>query len=346
MPAPPPDPMDGMGLGVDHLLDMSPGTSGAPNAPPPGSLATPGAVVTDLLLNGHPSGLPLGTFAAVTLPLVPEQHVRDGAVRRAARGGRTRACPHPGCAYVTDQGAARLATHARTHLDERPFSCAEPGCGKRFKTKEHLRQHANAHVTLRSFRCARELCVRAGHAPFKSAAEVALHARRVHTLDAAERRELRHLDKIRKLEAALAEAQRDGETLRAAADALKGALEEVTRVKKRASRKGSSGDGNGDGDGRGDAASVVDPPRTGSTTNADADADADADAGADAGAVADADPDRNADPGGEKKRKKPYTLSASSVLRVAEQTAAAARRAWRAEREATGWAVSKKRRNG
>ena len=83
MPIPPPDPMDGMGLGVEHLLEMSPGTSGVPNASPPGSLATPGAAVTDLLLNGHPSGLPLGTFAAVALPLAPPSPcVRGGAVHR------------------------------------------------------------------------------------------------------------------------------------------------------------------------------------------------------------------------------------------------------------------------
>ena len=321
MPIPPPDPMDGMGLGVEHLLEMSPGTSGVPNASPPGSLATPGAAVTDLLLNGHPSGLPLGTFAAVTLPLVPEPHVRDGIVRRTVRAGRARACPHPGCAYVTDQGAARLATHARTHLDERPFQCPEPGCEKRFKTKEHLRQHANTHVTCRSFRCERELCVRTGHAPFKSAAEVALHARRVHTLDAAEQRELRHLDKIRKLEGALAEARSDGDALRAAADALKAALEEVT-----ARRRPRTKTANGGGDGV-----ARDPPRTESKDAATATATTTATA-------------TDAEPGREKKRKKPYTLSASNVLRVAKQAAAAARRAWRAEREVTGRAVSKRRR--
>ena len=319
MPAPTPHPMDGMGFGVDHLLDMSPGATGAQNAPPPGSLATPGAAVTDLLLNGHPSGLPLGTFAAVALPLVPEPHVRDGIVRRTVRAGRARACPHPGCAYVTDQGAARLATHARTHLDERPFQCPEPGCEKRFKTKEHLRQHANTHVTCRSFRCERELCVRTGHAPFKSAAEVALHARRVHTLDAAEQRELRHLDKIRKLEGALAEARSDGDALRAAADALKAALEEVT-----ARRRPRTKTANGGGDGV-----ARDPPRTESKDAATATATTTA---------------TDAEPGREKKRKKPYTLSASNVLRVAKQAAAAARRAWRAEREVTGRAVSKRRR--
>ena len=144
--------------------------------------------MTDLLLNGHPSGLPLGTFAAVALPLAPPSpRVRDGAVHRAAREGRMRACTHPGCAYATDQGPARLATRARTHLDARPFACAEPGCAKRFKTKEHLRQHAVAHVTTREFRCDRPLCVQTNHAPFKSAAELKLHHRRVHALDAARR---------------------------------------------------------------------------------------------------------------------------------------------------------------
>ena len=114
-----------------------------------------------------------------------------------------RACPHSGCAYTTVEGWGGSATHARsTDLDARPFACAEPGCAKRFKTKEHLRQHAVAHVTTREFRCDRPLCVQTNHAPFKSAAELKLHHRRVHTLDAAERRELRHLEKIRVVEAA------------------------------------------------------------------------------------------------------------------------------------------------
>ena len=306
---------------MDHLLDMSPGATGAPNAPPPGSLATPGAVVTDLLLNGHPSGLPLGTFAAVALPLAPPSpRVRDGAVHRAAREGRMRACTHPGCAYATDQGAARLATHARTHLDARPFACAEPGCAKRFKTKEHLRQHAVAHVTTREFRCDRPLCVQTNHAPFKSAAELKLHHRRVHALDAAERRELRHLEKIRAVEAALAESRRDGETLRAAADALKGALEELSGRLRR--------------------------PRTGFATDA-ARRRATATSATDPSPSDPSPSPEESLPGKEKKQKKPYTLSASRALRVATQTAEAARRAWRAECEAArGGAVTKKRRKG
>lgn len=321
MPVPPSHPMDGMGFGVDHLLDMSPGATGAQNAPPPGSLATPGAVVTDLLLNGHPSGLPLGTFAAVALPLAPPSpRVRDGAVHRAAREGRMRACTHPGCAYATDQGAARLATHARTHLDARPFACAEPGCAKRFKTKEHLRQHAVAHVTTREFRCDRPLCVQTNHAPFKSAAELKLHHRRVHALDAAERRELRHLEKIRAVEAALAESRRDGETLRAAADALKGALEELSGRLRR--------------------------PRTGFATDA-ARRRATATSATDPSPSDPSPSPEESLPGKEKKQKKPYTLSASRALRVATQTAEAARRAWRAECEAArGGAVTKKRRKG
>lgn len=321
MPVPPSHPMDGMGFVVDHLLDMSPGATGAQNAPPPGSLATPGAVVTDLLLNGHPSGLPLGTFAAVALPLAPPSpRVRDGAVHRAAREGRMRACTHPGCAYATDQGAARLATHARTHLDARPFACAEPGCAKRFKTKEHLRQHAVAHVTTREFRCDRPLCVQTNHAPFKSAAELKLHHRRVHALDAAERRELRHLEKIRVVEAALAESRRDGETLRAAADALKGALEELSGRLRR--------------------------PRTGFATDA-ARRRATATSATDPSPSDPSPSPEESLPGKEKKQKKPYTLSASRALRVATQTAEAARRAWRAECEAArGGAVTKKRRKG
>lgn len=327
MPAPTPHPMDGMGFGVEHLLDMSPGATGAPNAPPPGSLATPGAVVvTDLLLNGHPSGLPLGTFAAVALPLAPEPPVRAGVVPRAARGGRTRACSHPGCGYATDQGAARLATHARTHLDDRPFVCAEPGCAKRFKTKEHLRQHKNAHVTSRSFACDRTLCVRTNHAPFKSAAEVALHARRVHTLDAAERREVKHLEKITRLERALADARRDGETLRRAADVLKESLEETLRETKTLAsrhRKRKSEKSRGDDDAYRDG------------TSGDARDDDGATTGTSTGTTGTT----------KQKEKKPYTLSASNVLRVAEQAAAAARRAV-AEREETGSTPPRRRRKG
>jgi len=45
------------------------------------------------------------------------------------------------------------------------------------------------------------------------------------------------------------------------------------------------------------------------------------------------------------KEKKPYTLSASNVLRVAEQAAAAARRAV-AEREETGDTPPRRRRKG
>jgi hypothetical protein len=230
-----------------------------------------------------------------------------------------RACTHPGCAYATDQGAARLATHARTHLDARPFACAEPGCAKRFKTKEHLRQHAVAHVTTREFRCDRPLCVQTNHAPFKSAAELKLHHRRVHALDAAERRELRHLEKIRVVEAALAESRRDGETLRAAADALKGALEELSGLRR---------------------------PRTGFATDA-ARRRATATSATDPSPSDPSPSPEESLPGKEKKQKKPYTLSASRALRVATQTAEAARRAWRTECEAArGGAVTKKRRKG
>jgi hypothetical protein len=169
--------------------------------------------------------------------------------------------------------------------------------------------------------------VRTNHAPFKSAAEVALHARRVHTLDAAERREVKHLEKITRLERALADARRDGETLRRAADVLKESLEETLRETKTLAsrhRKRKSEKLRGDDDVYRDGTSGDARDDDGATTGTST--------GTSTGTT-------------KQKEKKPYTLSASNVLRVAEQAAAAARRAV-AEREETGTTPPRRRRKG
>ena len=143
-----------------------------------------------------------------------------------------------------------------------------------------------------------------------------MHHRRVHTLDAPRAR-AEALGKIRVAEAALAESRRDGETPRAAADAL-GALEEVSGLRR--PRTGFATDAAR----RATATTATEPSPTDHTPT----------------------PEESL-PGKEKKRRKPYALSASRALRVATQTAEAARRAWRAECEAArGGAVTKKRRKG
>ena len=115
------------GFRVDHLLDMSPGATGAPNAPPrvPGD---PRRGRDRLAPNGHPSGLPLGTFAAVALPLAPPRRVSGTAPSTAprARAGCARA-PTPG-ARTRRTRAPRGSRRTRARSDARPFACGERGC--------------------------------------------------------------------------------------------------------------------------------------------------------------------------------------------------------------------------
>ena len=243
-----------------------------------------------------------------------------------------RACPHPGCSFVTEHGRARLEKHLLTHRTDKPFACAHEGCGKSFKTREHLRQHERTHTVERLFRCDRPLCV--DHAPFKSAAEVALHAKRVHTLDKAEARELKLRDRVRKMEREAQALRDDAVVLRAAADVLTAALKTAARRKRQ--RK----------------------PAANANANASARCSAEGEDSEslwallreDAVAVnqrgpeptrvpGDGDGDRDGDGKG-KKRKKPYTISAANVLRAAEQAAEAAVRATE-ER----WAEDEERRD-
>ena len=263
----------------------------------------------------------------------------SGAARRAAalpHSGRPakpppRACPHPGCSFVTEHGRARLEKHLLTHRTDKPFACAHEGCGKSFKTREHLRQHERTHTVERLFRCDRPLCV--DHAPFKSAAEVALHAKRVHTLDKAEARELKLRDRVRKMEREAQALRDDATVLRAAADVLTAALKTAAR-RKRQRKPAANANANASarcaaegedseslwallrGRGRRESARA----RAGARPRGrDGDGDGD---------------------GKGKKRKKPYTISAANVLRAAEQAAEAAVRATE-ER----WAEDEERRD-
>jgi len=205
MPAPPPHPMDGMGFGDDGLLDMSPSGAvlpvGTQEPPPRGSLATPvangigwarsqnrGAGHVDLSRNGHPArGLPMGTFDNHVCSIqartggAPRLQTDDRVTATKRQSRSLRHCPHASCTYSTDQGAVRLATHVKTHLHDRPHQCEQ--CGKPFKTTEHLRQHARTHIELRLFTCDRPLCKHTDHPAFKTSIELALHAKRTHTLD-------------------------------------------------------------------------------------------------------------------------------------------------------------------
>ena len=104
-----------------------------------------------------------------------------GSPRPKRQSRSLRHCPHASCTYSTDQGAVRLATHVRTHLHDRPHQCEQ--CGKPFKTTEHLRQHARTHIELRLFTCDRPVCKHTDHPAFKTSIELALHAKRTHTLD-------------------------------------------------------------------------------------------------------------------------------------------------------------------
>ena len=274
---------------------------------------------------------------------------------------RERRCPHPGCAFVTREGRARLEKHALTHGSERAHACDHPGCDKRFKTREHLSAHRRTHAETRAFRCERALC--ANHAAFKTRAEVALHAKRVHTLDKAEARELKMRAEMDALRARVDDAKAEGDVLRRAVDVLSAALKHAAR-RKRPRRaptprsgaedddevppnananeplRGALGDGNegpSEEDGGRPAGGNINM-REGAPSDARGDGGAASDARAPAPAPA---PDENGDATTKTKPpRKAYTVSPENVLRAANQAAEAARAAtearWDAEEAARG----------
>jgi hypothetical protein len=142
-----------------------------------------------------------------------------------------------------------------------------------------------------------------------------LHAKRVHSLDKAEARELKRLEKISKLTAELAAAKADADVLRAAVDVLTAALKEsaTARRKRRRTTEGDAIEREG----------VVNDRRGSPEDDAYRMNDA-----------ADAETDEAAS-GGERTPRKMYAFSAANVLRGAERTASRAATASneRSERE-------------
>jgi hypothetical protein len=186
---------------------------------------------------------------------------------------------------------------------------------------------------------------------------VALHAKRVHTLDKAEARELKMRAEMDALRARVDDAKAEGDVLRRAVDVLSAALKHATRRKRprRAPTPRSGADDDDEvppntnaneplrgplGDGN-EGPSEEDGGRpVGGNIREGAPSDARGDGGAasDARAPAPA-PDENGD-ATTKPPRKAYTVSPENVLRAANQAAEAARAAtearWDAEEAARG----------
>ena len=261
-------------------------------------------------LGPHPGGM-------------PAQHTtlaQHGALLHPHDRIRLRACPVPGCDFVTNQGRARLEKHLATHGSEKPFKCEHEGCGKAFKTSEHLKQHARCHATERNFRCARPLCE--DHEAFKSLPELRLHESRMHTLDKAEGREMKLKEKVAKMEADAESARKDNATLRKAVELLQATLKEATAPRRPRKRKGGGGDEDGDaGKDKGDAGKDKGDARL--ERQNEGNASTSRGGGGDDGNRT-RDLTKGVDDAERKRVRKTYTMSASNVLRAARAAAAAA----------------------
>ena len=258
-------------------------------------------------LGPHPGGM-------------PAQHTtlaQHGALLHPHDRIRLRACPVPGCDFVTNQGRARLEKHLATHGTEKPFKCGHEGCGKAFKTSEHLKQHARCHATERNFRCARPLCE--DHEAFKSLPELRLHESRMHTLDKAEGREMKLKEKVAKMEADAESARKDNATLRKAVELLQATLKEATAPRRPRKRKG--------GGGRRRRGTREKRRGTRETRKGDARRERQNEGNAStsrAATVRNRDGSIPVDDAERKRVRKTYTMSASNVLRAARAAAAAA----------------------
>ena len=336
------DDADARGIAVSRS-EPRPAARMAPAQPPPSLVDGMGfhssPAVDQLFMLPTPGGL-----GVVPAPIPPGSlQAQLGAQLPPAHSGRPakpppRACPHPGCSFVTEHGRARLEKHVLTHRTDKPFACAREGCGKSFKTREHLRQHERTHTVERLFRCDRALCV--DHAAFKSAAEVALHAKRVHTLDKAEARELKLRDRVRKMERDADALRADADVLRAAVDVLTAALKTAARRKRQRKTAANANANDAANDAARRSAEGDDSESLWALLREDADAGAERGGRPESSrGPGDGDGDIPGDGKG-KKRKKPYTVSAANVLRAAEQAAEAALRATE-ER----WAEDEERRD-
>ena len=261
-------------------------------------------------LGPHPGGM-------------PAQHTtlaQHGALLHPHDRIRLRACPVPGCDFVTNQGRARLEKHLATHGTEKPFKCGHEGCGKAFKTPEHLKQHARCHATERNFRCTRPLCE--DHEAFKSLPELRLHESRMHTLDKAEGREMKLKEKVAKMEADAESARKDNATLRKAVELLQTTLKEATAPRRPRKRKGG-----GDREDEDEEADAGKEKRDAGNEKGDARREREnneGNASTSRGDGSNRDGSIPVDDAERKRVRKTYTPSASNVLRAARAARAAA----------------------
>mmetsp|Transcript_12514 Transcript_12514/g.38215 ORF Transcript_12514/g.38215 Transcript_12514/m.38215 type:complete len:137 (-) Transcript_12514:293-703(-) len=54
-------------------------------------------------------------------------------------------CPHENCDRVF-QRKWNLKAHMRIHTGDKPYTCDEPGCGKKFKWSSSLQYHKRTHT--------------------------------------------------------------------------------------------------------------------------------------------------------------------------------------------------------
>lgn len=74
---------------------------------------------------------------------------------------KTIKCTWEGCTKMFNR-PARLVSHLRSHTNERPFVCSEPGCGKSYLEEKHLKQHIKgSHTHERAYQCDWEGCGKA-----------------------------------------------------------------------------------------------------------------------------------------------------------------------------------------